>query len=87
MAHVFIPTVLQSLTDGANEVILEGETVRDLIEGLERLFPGIQLRLETHGRLARGVAVAVDGIVSRLGLLEVVTKDSEVHFVPSISGG
>lgn len=87
MARVFIPTGLQSFTNGESEVVLEGETVRDLIERLDELFPGIQQHLVADGRLAGGVAVAVDGIASRIGLLEVVASDSEVYFIPSVSGG
>ena len=37
--------------------------------------------------LTRGMAVTVDGITSELGILEKVGEESEVHFLPAISGG
>ena len=33
------------------------------------------------------LAVSIDGEIARMGLLERVGEDSEVHFVPAISGG
>jgi hypothetical protein len=33
------------------------------------------------------IAVAVDGEVSILGLVERVGADSEVHFIPALGGG
>ena len=33
------------------------------------------------------ISVAVDGEVSPLGLLEKVSENSEVHFIPAVGGG
>jgi hypothetical protein len=33
------------------------------------------------------LAVSVDGEIAILGLLERVSDDSEIHFVPAIGGG
>ena len=57
-----------------------------LSELLER-WPQIQARLVEEGRIRRNLAVDIDGEVARMGLLEKVSPDSEIHFVPAIAGG
>jgi sulfur-carrier protein len=39
------------------------------------------------GDLKPHIAVAVDGEVSVLGVVERVGADSEVHFIPALGGG
>ena len=87
MATVFIPTMLQPMTDGVKQVDLAAANVRQVIDGLERLYPGIKDRLVAEGRIRPNLAVAIDGEVARMGLLEKVGDKSEVHFVPAIGGG
>jgi molybdopterin synthase sulfur carrier subunit len=84
---VFIPTMLQSMTRGVKEVEVEAANVRQIIDRLEELYPGIKERLVEGGRVRPNLSVAVDGEVARLGLLEKVRENSEVHFVPAIGGG
>ncbi len=79
MARVFIPTLLRQLTNCA-ETGIAGETVGQVLDKLESLYPGIGERLS-------GAAVAVDGEVTTLGRLEPVGPESEVHFVAAIKGG
>jgi molybdopterin synthase sulfur carrier subunit len=86
MALVFIPTLLQNFTAGTAQVRVEGKTVRDLVNSLEERFPGIREHLLQDGDLRPDLAVAVDGEVA-LDLTERVSADSEVHFIPPISGG
>ena len=40
-----------------------------------------------EGRIRPNLAVTIDGEVARMGLLETVGANSEVHFVPAIGGG
>ncbi len=87
MATVYIPTLLQTLTGGQSSVEAGGATVREVIESLERAWPGLRERLMEEGRLRPNISVAVDGEVSPLGLLEPVLPESEVHFVAAIRGG
>lgn len=87
MANVFIPTMLQPLSGGAKEVSIEARNVRQIIDGLEGLYPGMKEQLVEDGRLRPNISVAIDGEVARMGLLEKVAEDSEVHFVPAIGGG
>jgi molybdopterin converting factor small subunit len=84
---VWIPSLLRDLTQGQETVRVPGGTVRQIIDALERRYPGIKDRLCQGGRLRPGIAVAVDGQVASLGLLQMVGPDSEVHFLPAVSGG
>lgn len=89
MADVWIPTRMQTLTDGQQIVQIEGATVRQLINNLEKKYPGTKARIydAQEDELLPGVAVIVDGEASQLGLLERVGENSEVHFLPAIGGG
>jgi molybdopterin converting factor small subunit len=87
LATVFIPTLLRELTGGTIEVKADGATVRQIIEDLDRQFPGIAARLTDGGKLRPNISVAIDGEVSPLGLIERVDPSSEVHFVTAIKGG
>ena len=87
MATIFIPTMLQKLTDGAQKVDMEVRNVRQVIERLEEIYPGIKDRLLEDGDIAPNIAVAIDGDVAIMGLLQRVGENSEVHFVPAIGGG
>jgi molybdopterin synthase sulfur carrier subunit len=87
MAVVWIPALLRELTGGQESVTVPGETVRQVIENLERAYPGIEARLCEDGRLRPNLSVAVDGLMSRQGLRQRLAETSEVHFLPAISGG
>ena len=87
MATVFIPSLMQKLTGGENQVQIEGSTVRRIVDNLDRAYPGIKERLVENGRIKSNISVAIDGEVTPLGMLGKVGEDSEVHFLPAIGGG
>ncbi len=87
MATVFIPSLMQALTGGKGRVTVAGSTVRQIVNNLEEEFPGIKERLVESNRIKSNISVAVDGVVSPMGMLEEVKEDSEVHFLPAIAGG
>jgi molybdopterin converting factor small subunit len=87
MAKVYIPSLLQSLTSGRDQLEASGRTVREVIRNLDKAHPGIEERLVEGGKLRANISVAVDGEVTPLGLLESVNDDSEIHFVAAIKGG
>ncbi len=87
MPRVFIPPLLKPLTAGEETVEVNANNVRQVIEELENRFPGIREKLCEEDQLKPGLTVAVDGNVSSLGLLQKVSGDSEVHFLPAIGGG
>ena len=87
MATVFIPTMLQPLAGGVKQVDIEAGNVRQAIDKLDQLYPGMKERLVEENKIRSNLAVAIDGEVARMGLLEKLSENSEVHFVPAISGG
>ena len=87
MAIVFISAMLQPLTGGVSQVRVAGRTIRTIINNLEERSPGVKERLLQDGDLRPDIAIAVDGEMGLAGLAEQVGEDSEVHFIPPISGG
>ena len=87
MPTVWIPPLLQHLTDGQRILTVPGETILELISELEKDYPGIQDRLCEDGRLRPGISITVDSVVSNIGLRHRLSEMSEVHFLPAISGG
>jgi molybdopterin synthase sulfur carrier subunit len=84
---VGIPSLLRDLTNGQRSLPVEGDSIRDVIDNLDRLYPGIKERLCEGDRLRPSIAVVVDGQPSALKLRHRLKQSSEVHFVISISGG
>jgi sulfur-carrier protein len=84
---VGIPSLLRDLTNGQRSLLVEGDTIRDVIDNLDQLYPGLKERLCDGDLLRPSVAVVVDGDTSTLRLRHRLKESSEVHFVVSISGG
>ena len=87
MPEVHIPAMLRELTGGRASVEASGATVREVIDDLERQWPGVRDRLVDGGKLRANLSVAVDGEISPSGLREAVEPSSEIHFVAAIKGG
>lgn len=87
MVNVFIPPLLRDVAGGVDQVEVSAATVRQVVAALEQRFPGIRERLCAGDSLRPGLAVAVNGAVSSVGLLQKVPDGSEVHFLPAIGGG
>ena len=87
MATVFIPSLMQKLSDGKNRVEIEGSSVRQIVNNLDAEYPGFKERLVDDGRIKGNISVAIDGEITPLGMLEKVGENSEVHFLPAIGGG
>jgi molybdopterin synthase sulfur carrier subunit len=87
---VRVPTPLRSLTKGNAEVQAKGDTVADVVEDLDRQFPGLRERLvDDTGELRRFINVYVNGEDVRFLQAKTTTlKDGdEVSIVPAIAGG
>ncbi len=87
MATVWIPPLVQTLTGGEQIVEASGQTVREVFDNLEARYPGLRARLFQNGRPHPGIAMAVDGLVHSRGTALAVDEDSEIHFLPAITGG
>ncbi len=82
MATVVFGRGLARGTGDIERVDIEATDVRALIRALDDRFPGIATELR-EGR----TAIAIDGDIVHEPLLEAIEPDSEVHFLPPISGG
>ena len=87
MPTVVIPPLMRKFTDGVENITLPGATVREVINNLESLYPGLKERLCEKDRLKPGIAVYINGLLTRGSILERVDADAEIHFLPAIGGG
>lgn len=87
MPEVWIPALLLPLSGGRQKVNMPGKTIRQVIENLELQYPGIRERLLDGDRLRPSISVVVDGVISQEKLRHKLEDDSQVHFMPAISGG
>ena len=87
MPIVWIPSLMRDLTDGGSQIEVGGRTVGQVIEALDRAYPGVKERLCEGDRINPSLAVSVDGKVTKLGLLARVGEHSEIHFLPRMAGG
>lgn len=78
---------MRKLTADQDTVVVAGATVRELINNLDTEYPGMKEQLVEKFRLKSNISVAVDGEITPLGMLEKVSEESEVHFLPAIGGG
>ncbi len=87
---VRIPTPLRRATNGAGEVVAKGKDVAEVIDDLERQFPGLRERLvEDSGELRRFINIYVNQEDVRFlsGRATVLKDGDEVSIVPAIAGG
>jgi molybdopterin synthase sulfur carrier subunit len=87
MATVVIPALLRKLTGGREQVTASGRTLRQLIDDLDRQYPGLRELLTEGDHLKLTLAVSIDGEIATRGMLEAVGEQSQVYFIPAISGG
>ncbi len=86
---VRIPTPLQRLTQGKEEVEGKPGTVIELVTDLDKRFPGIGERISEGGKIRRFVNIYVNEEDIRfLKGEETAVKDGdEISIVPAIAGG
>lgn len=87
---VKIPTPLRRVTGGESKVSGAGTNVRELIEDLERQFPGMRERLcDETGALRRFVNVFVGDEDIRFldGIETTLDEGAEVSIIPAVAGG
>ena len=87
---VRIPTPLRKHTGEKAEVIAEGATIKEVLEDLDRQFPGFrQALVDENGVLKRFINVYLNDEDIRYlgGETAPVEADSVVSIVPAIAGG
>ena len=88
--RVRIPTPLRTLTGGAAEVTVGGNSLGECIAQLESQYPGMEQRLkDENGELRRFVNLYVNGEDVRFlqGLDTSLKTGDEVSIVPAVAGG
>ncbi len=88
---VRIPTPLRKLTNERDVITAnESRTLAELIDAIERDYPGLKERLcDERGELRRFVNVYVNGEDVRFlsGLQTAIQSGAEVSIVPAVAGG
>lgn len=87
---VRIPTPLQKHTSNQAEVSVDATSIKNLIESLEKNFPGIKERIcDENGKIRRFINIYVnEEDVRFLQRDETPLKDGdEVSIIPAIAGG
>jgi molybdopterin converting factor small subunit len=86
MALVRLRAPLKELAGGSSDVQLDGSTVAELLQALERAHPALSgWILDERGRIRRHVNVFVNGTHS--GEETPLAPDDRVHVLPAITGG
>ena len=88
--RVRVPTPLRRFTAGSDEVAASGDSIKAVLQDLDRRHPGIAERLlDDKGELRRFVNVYLNGDDIRfLSQLESKVKDGDdISIVPAIAGG
>ena len=89
-AHVRIPTILRTYTDGESEVTAAGDTLSEVIDDLDANYAGIKGRiLDDQGALRRFVNVYVgNDDVRFLENLDTATPEgTQISVIPAVAGG
>ena len=82
MPHVVTAcSACRQFTDGAAEFDVEADTVRRMIQALDRRFPGLGDHID------RRMAIAIDGEIFQDAGAIALTPTSEVYLIPRIGGG
>jgi len=86
---VRIPTPLQKLTNGNAEVACSAKNVSELLDAIEKDYPGMKERLSEDGRVRRFINIYVNDEDIRFMEKEAtVLKDGDtISIVPAIAGG
>lgn len=86
---VRIPTPLQRLTDGKAEVECSAKNVSELVDAIEKDYPGMKERLSEGGKIRRFINIYVNEEDIRfMEKEETALKDGDtISIVPAIAGG
>ena len=86
---VRIPTPLQKLSNGKAEVECSAKNITELLDALEKDYPGMKERLSEGGKVRRFINIYVNEEDIRFVNKEDTTlKDGDsISIVPAIAGG
>ena len=87
---VRIPTPLRSLTNGEEEVTVEGKSIQEVIDNLETNFNGFKERLcDENGQIRRFINFYLndEDIRFKDNQETTVNDGDQISIVPAIAGG
>ena len=87
---VRIPTPLRSLTAGQSVVEINGKDIGEVIERLDKQYPGIKTRICDEGNQIRrfvNIYVNEEDIRFKQGQATALKEGDEVSIIPAIAGG
>lgn len=87
---VRIPAPLQKLTHNKSEIEAEASTIKELVENLDKLYPGIKDRIcDESGKIRRFINFYVNDEDVRFlkGDATVLKDNDQVSIIPAIAGG
>jgi molybdopterin synthase sulfur carrier subunit len=90
MPTVRVPSALRTLTRGAADIEVEATTVRDALVELDRLHPGLAMKLlDAAGSVKPFIRIYVgpEDIQALHGLDTKLTERDEIQIIPAIAGG
>ena len=89
-ATIRIPTPLRKVTNGADKITVESGSIVEIIESLDKEFPGIKARLcDDNDELRNFVNMYINGEDIRFldGMKSSVSSGDEESIVPAVAGG
>ncbi len=86
---VHIPTILRPLTNNQKRIEISGSDVLDVIEAMERQYPGVKEKLITGGKAHRFMNIYVndDDIRFSDGLSTRLNDGDSLTILPAVAGG
>jgi molybdopterin converting factor small subunit len=81
MVKVVLWGSLRAAAGGAAEVEVEARNVRQLLDAIGEVHPGLK------GRFEGGVTISIDGQIYRDAWFQEIAPDSEVYLLPYLQGG
>jgi sulfur-carrier protein len=87
MTVVHVPSPLFSYTGNRAQVTAAGATLAEILNDLDRQFPGFKFRVvNEQDRIRSTILFYIGGKVTR-NLLDFVGAADEVHIIAALSGG
>jgi len=89
-ATIRIPTPLRKVTNGADKISVQNGSIVEIIESMDKEFPGIKTRLcDDDNELRNFVNMYINGEDIRFldGMKSSVNSGDEVSIVPAVAGG
>jgi len=86
-AQVRLAALLHSYTNGQDTLTVDGRTLGEVMDDLDRRFPGIAFRvIDEQGGVRRHMRVFV-GQVAALNRATEIPPNAEIYIVGALSGG